>query len=251
MLSTILLSFLCSSNSHALSCMEGVYNTNIGTDASDIPINSVIQVWIVWGGLESYPLTLRLADTDEEVPATYTEVGINGMVRIEPEEALLPNTEYEVFENSYQEEVLHFTTGDHIDETPPKTPEILDISKDYGTDTWGSWKWLDISLSEEEANGHFKIEVSRNADFSDSEITYVKYPFIGYGLCTSNIDMNPNSVKWIKVTAIDAAGNESEANTPYQRGCTYTQTPMQFLFPILSISLLVSRRRRLVYTTLS
>lgn len=246
MFGALFFSSLFSSNAHALSCMEGVTDTNIGAYASDIPINAVISVWLLWVDLDVYPLTLRLSDTQEEVPATYTDVGINGLVRIEPEEDLMPNTKYEVFESSFMHQtVLQFTTGEERDDTPPNAPEILDVSKDYGFDMWGSWKWLDLSLNEKEANGYYKIEVSRTSDFSNSEITYVKDPYIGSGLCSSNIDMDPSAVQWIKVTAIDVAGNESTTNEPYQRGCSSTQPPMHLLLPMLSISLLVSRRRRL------
>jgi len=228
--------------------MDGVSDTNIDSFAEDVPINTVVNLWLIWGGLESFPLTLRIADTEEEVPATYTEVGVNGLVRIEPEENLLPNTEYEVIEENYADQVLHFTTGEDIDETPPNSPTIINVSKNFGFDVWGSWKWLNIELEDWETNSYFKVEVSRTEDFSESEITYVSahdgIPSIGTGLCDSNIEMDPTVVKWIKVTAIDAAGNESETQEPYRRGCSSSQAPMHLLLPILAIPLLILRRRR-------
>ena len=241
-----LLSFF-SSDAHALSCMEGAYDSNIEEGAVNIPLNVKPHVWYVWSGFESEPVELRKVETGESVDGEYVELNINGVLKIDPVEDLEPNTEYEIYNPAIEYPVTTFTTGEEADTTSPEAPEILNVAKNYGSDEWGSWKWLNITIAGAESNAIYKVEISKTEDFASSEYTYVtswdEVLSIGHGVCNSNIDMATDDAKWSKVATIDAGGNESETLESFARGCQSASTPINFLISLLESQVQLHRYR--------
>ena len=129
----------------------------------------------------------------------------------------------------------------------PEAPEIIDIDRDYGWDTWGSWRWLNIDIDKGDKNNIYRVEVADNENFNNSEVIYTdsydSVVTVGSGLCHANMDMDARDVKWVKVSTLDVAGNSSDTLDAFQRGCSSVAQPANLLLMLFALPLIVLRRR--------
>ena len=235
-------------DAHALSCEHGVTKLNIAHHAMDVPRNVIPSIWYNGSSYEREPVLLRIAGTQEEIDVTVVETHINGLVQLHPSELLLANVTYELYRPQYMDNLRSFTTSEEIDISPTDPPEIIDATRNDGFDMWGSWKWIIVEVAPVSEPVFFAVEVSKTEDFAESEITYVddqdwEFP-LGKGQCAATIETPAKDVKWIKVRAIDRAGNISETLAPYQKGCNTTTNPISFLLGLLAAPIFAFRRRR-------
>ena len=246
---TLLLSFFAA-DAHALSCRHGFTDSIPSNHALDVPTN-VAPVLLFAGGSEETELTLTHIESGRGIDFSVTPLGSKNVLQIQPMEELLPNTKYALglYNQWYQMtgDSITFTTGSSADTTAPKEPKIIDIQRDFGRDYWGSWKWLDIELESSNADGLYRIEVADNEAFDNSEVIYVdsydSVLYVGRGLCDQNMKTAANDVKWVRVSAIDLAGNQSDGPEAYASGCSSVSQPANPLLLLLTLPLLVFRRR--------
>ena len=206
---------LTSNTANALSCEHGIINDNIGYEVKEVPLNVLPTIWFADIDINNFDMTIA----DEEgntVEADFVQSTFNTF-QILPVEDLQPQTKYEVtLDEPYNYSFLTFTTTDSIDEVPPPVPEIIDIEANNYSDVWGDINQLILNV-ELEDNSYAMIEVASSEDFWDAEVVYTKEYngkiWLGQDQCSSNMKTNPQDIFWIRVSAVDQAGNISEPVT--------------------------------------
>jgi hypothetical protein len=197
---------------HALSCEHGPVNENIGFDARDIPINVVPTIWFANAQSEDFDMSLR-DETGNIIEADFVESTFN-TIQILPVEDLAPQSTYQIsIDEPYNYKFTSFTTGDVLDEEPPTAPTIYEITHENTSDVWGDSNELILDIEIED--GSFAmIEVAYTEDFLDAEVVFAEdyngRIWLGSGPCGSTMQSNPYDVFWIRVSAVDQAGNISE-----------------------------------------
>lgn len=246
MLTTLIASGLTTQPAYGLDCQIGIYQANID-EGQEVPTN--VQL-ILWEAEQSGAFVLRDLDTEAEVPFIADVLG-GDTFRLVPNDELQPNTRYGVFtQEAPGQAALTFVTGTGPDTTPPETPVVLSVTKDFGSDTWGRWQWIDTTLegASEDLEGAYEVEVSASSEMTDSETVWVHQDSsivsVGSGICLSNLEMDPKSVRFVRVKAVDLAGNTSEASVPTGRSGGCQQGPRGAVGVLVSLLSMILLRRR-------
>lgn len=206
---------LTSNTASALSCEHGIISDNIGYASKEVPLNVLPTIWFTDIDINNFNMTV----SDEEgntIEADFVQSTFNTF-QILPTEELRSDTTYEVnLDDPYNYRFLTFTTTDVTDEEPPSAPQITGIEVENYSDVWGNVNEIILNVDMEE-NSYAMIEVAYSEDFWDAEVIYAKeYDgkiWLGTDQCGSNMKTSPQDIFWIRISAVDQAGNISEATT--------------------------------------
>lgn len=257
---------LWSQSAMALDCWYGVNATNI-SEGQEVPTNFQPMIWQSQAELQA---EIRDMETSEVIAATLEEV-TQEAYRLTPEAELEAGRSYGLYvvelEEWTAEPIVSFTAASESDMTAPDAPVIESATRDFGSDEWGSWKWIDIGVEApgEAVGGAYEVEVSANEDFSDAELALVPASEdllkVGSGLCEQSLSMAVEDIRWVRVTAIDHAGNRSEeasesfevdlSSSPPEEpggpddtsGCQMAASPASLGALLLGLPLFFRRRR--------
>jgi hypothetical protein len=241
----------------ALSCAWGPTEFFPVDGATHVPTNVVVRV-VVFGEPTGEEAALFLVDAaGAEVPWTRAVVSEgeagSSVWSFTPDEPLVASERYQIVRSTVDSPsaFVTFTTGAGPDTTPPDAPMIEEIRRDTGLNEWGSWHHHDIRLAQPGEPIFARVEVSDNPDFSGSRVVEAAVfhdgdsfrTVVGNGLCGGELDLS-RSDKFVRVSAIDRAGNVSAtADEDRARGCSTLATPTGWA-PTLLLALLALRRRR-------
>jgi len=214
----------------ALSCASGPYHSIPKADSVDVPTNAKVTIWYAYDVPVEGMVRLVEADSGEEVEWTmgsFEDAG--GGFTFTPNALLKANTSYSVevgqdSDNAW--EFFRFETGSETDETEPATPDVLHMKKEKNNSYWGQTNLVitEVEVQEEE-NLYYRVEVSDNASFEGAEVSttfaYDQTVTLGQGLCNNSLNMSAQDVDFVRLTAIDQAGNESLVSEVGEaRGCS-------------------------------
>ena len=221
--SAVLLSTLLSSTAYGLSCANGPIASLPENGMTDVPVNAQIAVWYSLSTPDDTPLFIVNQASGDVVASTTTPIeGSGDAFLFVPHEDLPANTSFYLtreVERTLTGEYppfATFTTGEQVDELPPGQPDIMDLAKqDNKRGPWGDTDNITARVSQPGEAVYYRMELADNADFIDSEISTIYGTAndtirVGSGPCEHTLDRDASSVKHVRITAIDLAGNESE-----------------------------------------
>lgn len=228
---------------HALSCLWGVHDANIA-EGQSVPANVEITVFHTYA--EGTELDVVVEDAMGAEVATTIDVQ-EGWAVLVPE-AELPPGSYALRDRSPEGylDVGFQVTGD-LDTTPPGSPLVVSIEREYDRTEWGTAKGLLVELAAtRDEPVIYEWELGEDGDFS-APLRYVggsTSVLLGHGLCDSTVAAYDHRRRYdVRVRAIDVAGNVSEWTEPAAaRGCSSLASAPGALAFFL-VPLLLGRRR--------
>jgi hypothetical protein len=213
-----LLSFVClmPASAHALSCVSGPYAV-FPSDTLDVPLNAQIVVWYSGLTVEDVPLQLVEVYRAKVVPVSLESVEDSGAaVRMIPDEPLKPDLMYRIealWPDRVPQAISLFNTGESADTTAPKAPGILSVERGEADGEWGPTDFVRTEVNPAKELVYYRVEVSSDEAFTESEfstvMTHEEAVKIGHNLCENTLQMPAMDVRFVRLTAIDMAGNES------------------------------------------
>ena len=261
LISTLFLSTLISTSAYGLSCDDGPSVSVPKNGATDVPVNTQVIVWYSLNTPEEPSLAIVNKTSGEVVESTITAIeDSGGALAFVPNEDLPANTTFYVtreVERTLAGDYTPFATfetGDAVDEVAPISPNIIELTKDHENGPWGTAENVTAVLSidsDSQADDvlYYRMELADNPDFIDSEFSTIygtsdSTVVVGSGPCFNTLDREALSVKHVRITAIDMAGNESQVSESAKAtGCSSIGVAgMGWLG--LSLLPLVIRRRR-------
>ena len=225
-----LLTLLAIQPSHALSCADlSIYPLSPVADSVSVPLNvqptfDVISYAGTIALVDSSIYGVRLVDEDGSVlpSQVFSQDSESGYTfTLLPEASLEPDTDYDLEWTSNEGETWFefsaFTTGLTDDDPPPSAPTPGALTSTDETDEWGRWAQLALELQTESTDDSgvwYRIELAEDASFSDAVVRGAGPNRIAFydNPCQSDSAafLDP-ATTWVRVTAIDAAGNESDS----------------------------------------
>ena len=175
-----------------------------------------------------------MADTNVETEFTIEEISLydadeeTEFMLVQPREQLSPNTTYAIYESYMNDDgeqrstILEFTTNDSIDTEPPEAPVLLEASSELEQDAmWGDLTFIILQLDKEATEQqYFYVEASETESFDSYEIMYTTSQslqlFIPYNHCVGYSRPFMESAKYLRIKAIDLAGNTSSYSNVVQ-----------------------------------
>ena len=219
-----LFTLLWSNTASALDCMDGVVDMVPADGAINLPQNTIPILLFAYDTPTAEDITIHNSDSGDILESTLVEL-YSGAYTTVPSTNFEANANYEIRYNSREEIVTSFSVGEEIDEEPPSQSVILEVSRENGSDEWGSWDLLLLNIEGPTDSAYFMIEVADNPDFSDSQMA-VDFPSsgddglvlsIGSGLCGGNLPRSEiENIRYLRVTAYDIAGNASSVSESQQ-----------------------------------
>ena len=224
-----LLTLLVIQPSHALSCLEASLSPlSPAADSADVPLNAVptfsmLSYQDVASRIDAGDYRFRLiddaGDTIDTELITVDDVGSHTF-SLAPADGLAPQTGYTVEWSTdggeSWSESSSFTTGLSEDDTPPSHPTPGTLSQTEETSEWGLWAQLSVAVDVESTDSSdiwYRVELSGDEDFSDPVVRGAPADQIVFydNPCESDAAalLDPET-SWVRLTAIDAAGNESD-----------------------------------------
>lgn len=208
---------LAPASASALSCVSGPYFSVPAADSVDVPTNVKLALWYADQNPDDVPVRLIESGTDEEMDLTIVPIGDSGGgYSFIPETSLKPGTSYSLeisYGNDTYSKYIEFETGETADELAPASPNLLSIETGQQDTEWGNTDWVRTDVGESAEEVYYRVEVADNASFANSETSTVYYygerVSVGKGLCERTLTMDATDVQFVRMTAIDRAGNES------------------------------------------
>lgn len=222
----------------ALDCVDYELRGSLpARDAVDQPVNAqvVVQTYSFFAEGLSVVLLDGVTGAAVSVSETTSHFGTSGQWRLIPTAPLSPGQDYHVEIRDTEgtlRDTISFATGSAQDDTPPTAPSVLSAESSQETDTWGDWNTWSLALSPAtDAHGVlYELELSPNEDFSGSfiRIGLDEAPFLRDTPCeTDEVATWDAETTWIRVRAIDVAGNASDSTTAEPPGPSDTGTPTE------------------------
>ena len=214
---------LLQSSAHALSCMEGIYQTNVTSQGQVLPVNAQVVVWSAYSD-PAEPLNYLVnTDTGEDLPmiSTYIQSDAYGVA---PEQGFQSGSSYNIVtRHSDADEEVHaqFSIGEDVDEVAPEVPVVMDVERTIEEDSWGESVSLQITLQpRSEDSLHYLVEVADNEEFENSSaalvFAYGDVLYVGTDPCTTTVPGDVvRSAKFVRVRTIDIAGNQSDFSSDF------------------------------------
>ena len=125
--------------------------------------------------------------------------------------------EIPIYDNFAEE--FSFIVSGEADSTPPIVPQVVSTERVTVTDEWDASDYLKVYLTELEEPIIVKLEAGIDSDFSEKKTIYralragaERRLSLGNGPCDTSVSSAfLDTVTHLRLTAIDLAGNESEA----------------------------------------
>lgn len=242
----------------ALDCAWGPIHTSPENQSEQVPTNAVIRVVYLYATIDDVPLSLY-DPHDEPVPSDIDLVSDGGagerVYTLTPAEPLDAATTYRLFADpdpDLQRPLSSFTTGDGPWTVAPSTPRVIDTSRDFGRNMWGSSRFHRLTVEAPEEPMFYEVDVASDPDFADERTVQVPglraeeglSIRIGTGLCGGNLPIERQD-RWLRARAIDLAGNISgSSDVARVGGCSSIPAPLSALGALAVLGLLGLRRRR-------
>ncbi|MFT7518457.1 MAG: hypothetical protein ACI9MC_000588 [Kiritimatiellia bacterium] len=236
----------------ALSCLDrGVTSSLPERDAEQVPSNAIISLQTLGSPIDVH---LQAVGAQDPIDAALSreDQGSGQLIVLDPT-LDLPAGQYEVVVNwendeTWQENV-QFTVVDAQDDHAPAAPTVLSTDHRVRNDVWGRWESFRVELSDADEPVRFELELADNPEFTDSNFRAAFYS--DFSLWDSPCDSDPLAASrakntWIRVRAIDIAGNSSaKQDVEPMGGCSSLAAPIGGgSVLILALGLLGVRRRR-------
>ena len=209
----------------ALDCYDGLLNKAPGDNrfsAEHVPSNLTGYLWFSFSpSSDASTWTLEHVDSGELLPVTISSIRNNGsdLLTWTTDQAL--SGEYRLVIPIYDDfvEEFSFIVSGEADNTSPAAPQIVSTDRVTVTDEWDASDYLKVYLTDLEEPIIVKLEAGIDSEFSEKKTIYRalsagadRRVSLGNGPCeTSASSAFLDSVTHIRLTAIDLAGNESEA----------------------------------------
>ena len=266
----IFLSSLFIQNASALSCEYGPtksFPKGYIEDTLMLPANFEGAMWFAQTDMSSIGWSLQneAGEVTDVTTRLLEHKGSEAIVAFSSAEAIVgPHTL--LFTHEESEQAIAIDVSEEDDTEAPSAPVFVNAIRETVDDEWGGWDLIYIELEPSEEEVLYRVETSANGTFDDAVVTH-QLPYqdnvhLGRGYCDSNHSSQElNVLHNVRITAIDLAGNESEATdislelepdhgepaeAKVEAGCTSTGAGgMSNVLSILFAGLaLVSGRRR-------
>lgn len=250
---------LMSLPAHALSCAPTVLDGTLpARGAVDVPLNVLPTISL--GGfapLDHNELTLWDGDGRRvETSSVVISSGEPVVVQVQPEELLEEEQDYilAIHEHPPDGRVreVRFTTGSHLDLDSPARARIGEVVHEESLgDEWGDSHQTLVRIhgSGDPSGTLFRIELADDRSFSDATERIRlsrRARLTSSGCVIDNAATLDTTDMWVRVTPIDAAGNEGpSAVTGPQSGCAHV-SGMQLGWLGIAVGMLGVLRRSTV-----
>ena len=269
----IFLSSLFIQDASALSCEYGLtksFPKNYSSQTLVLPANFRGALWFAQMDTSSMSLSIE-NEAGESFDTTTTELdhkGSEAIITFSSDQAITGPHNLIINHDDFQE-VIEIDISEEEDATSPQAPVSVNVSRDTVDDEWGGWDLIYIELEPAEEEVIYRVETSLSGTFDDAVVTYqLAYQnkvSLGRDYCDSNHTSEElRTLHNVRITAIDLAGNESQATDvgiqlepdhgdpeveegSGKEGCSSTGTRgMSNFFSILlaGLAILTGRRRR-------
>ena len=261
---------LASSPAHALSCQPSYLAEVLPIDdAEGVPVNTVPVLRIAGasppgsGAWDEVSVTLTDLSTGAVLDAALEVVEADTPTletwRLVPTHNLPPDRQLSLVvadSDGWINEEIRFSTGSQTDLEAPGAASANHLSYTERSDEWGYWRALHVDLESDRAEdgAWWRIELSEDRDFTDPLVRATLGPSSRFAddPCTADAAaLAPNAELWVRVTAVDAAGNEAEPQVSHfdartaSVGCSTAGArtgPLQGLAGLVGLLALARRR---------
>ena len=191
---------------------------SIPVDGSvDVPTNTQLAVWYVSDTPDTSPLRLIETETGEEVSVWIESVDdAGGLFLFHPDIPLQAQTSY-TLEGSEFRPFASFETGLGTDTTPPEPSQITCAEHGTTENEGGIFDWISGQLAVTESEVYHRVEWSTDKHFSPLEVATLQTHHRQAKWSTEScgvMETHPHDLKFMRVIAIDLAGNESSQSNP-------------------------------------
>jgi len=234
-----LTALLSTTPAHALSCGDlDIADVHPSDGATEVPVNVVPVVRTYNYGSPEWVLdnlVVRLTDTGSgaEIAVEIEAIEEDGPSLktwlLHPEAELSPDTLFTLEISSAQENgwerAFSFSTSAEIDLDAPEPATADSLIYDRDDDDWGSWRSLTVDLEggDDHPGNWWRIEMADNADFEGAQVRASLSQPARYfhGPCDDDaVAADEPGETWVRVTTVDAAGNEAEPQVVHFDGPT-------------------------------
>lgn len=195
----------------ALTCPTGPVGVNIDT-RRPVPTNARFLVELHDVAVEE-DIGVRLkGPKGVDVPLKVERREASHMV-VSPEAPLHRNTIYQLWNGEEGQLDVTFRTGAGPDERIPERPLVLEVGRDRYTSRLGPIDRMRVVVEQKTDAHHWEVELSEDLMFAHPQRVYGTDPTVDVGrsICRTNAAWYDGAQDYyVRVRAVDAAGNPSE-----------------------------------------